>query len=219
MSVTPSVSDQTNSGSADPGEANANNNANGTPPNDNDAERRLLSDLMKHKTKSRTLEGVVESLKQEIADMKKGNLKEKEDYKALYEAEVEAHKETKRRADGLKTNVSYSEKHRAAYPALKRAGLLDDAEKLISEAELDKLELEVTSSGRFNVIGIDTFVETFKNEYPFAFKTATTPTINSGANSTTLPPNTKITPQMVIAAEGSKDYAKIRAEYLRQQKQ
>lgn len=211
---TQSVSDQTNDASSTLNQSDV------QPPKNNDAERKLLSDLMKHKTKSRDLESVVEKLNVEIQDMKAGQLKEREDYKTLYESEVEGHKETKRRADGLKQNVSYSEKHRAVYPALKKAGLVDDAEKLITENELDKLELEVTSSGRFNVIGIETFIDTFKNDYPFAFRTVNTPNINSGATSnSSLPPNSKVTVDMVLKAEGTKDYARLRAEYLKQKNQ
>jgi hypothetical protein len=213
MTTTQPVSDHENNGSANPENQQPPANDKVIDPADHD---RAIQDMLKFKARAKAAEEKLENLSNEVAELKTASLQDKEDYKALYEAEVQAHKETKRRADGLKQNVSYSEKHRAVYPALKRAGLLDEAEKLLTESELDKLELEVTSSGRFNVIGIDTFVESFKNEYPFAFKNSQPPIINSGGNSNSIPPNKKITPQMVVAAEGTKEHAELLKRYLEQ---
>jgi TolA-binding protein len=191
----------------------------GSANNVSDPEKRLLKDVMKFKNRAKELEQVVDDLKNKIESLQQNNLKEKEDYKALYEAEVTAHKETKRRADGLKQNITFSEKHRAVYPALKKAGLIDEAEKLISEAELDKLELEVTSSGRFNVIGIETFVESFKSEYPFAFKSGKTPNINSGVTNNSIQDNQVVTAAMVIAAEGDKvKHKQLLEQFLKQKR-
>lgn len=220
MQTTQMVSDQ-NQGSATQGESTANEQepaANSKVINQEDHDR-AIQDMLKFKARAKIAEEKLESLSSEVESLKRASLQDKEDYKALYEAEVASHKETKRRADGLKQNVSFSEKHRAVYPALKRAGLIDEAEKLITESELDKLELEVTSSGRFNVIGIDTFVESFKTEYPFAFKNSQPPTINSGGNSNSIPTTQKITPQMVVAAEGTKDYERLKQAYLKQRQQ
>lgn len=207
------VSDQQNDGSAttDPSLVDD------RKKEDSDAGKQLLKDMMKYKVRSRDLETKLEEASSKIDLLQKDRLEEKEDYKALYEAEVNAHKETKRRADGLKQNVTFSEKHRAVYPVLKKAGLVDRAEKLITEHELEKLEIEVTSTGRFNVVGIDTFVEDFKNEHPYAFSKNSAPVINSGSTGT-VPQGTKVTAAMVIAAENKPEYKNLYEAYKKQQK-
>jgi len=157
---------------------------------------RAVKDMLKYKGQVSDLTSRMESLVNQVEEMKANKLKDKEDYKSLYEQEVANHNETKQRLTGVSKNVVFAEKHRAVFPALKKAGFVDDAEKLLTSAALDSLEFETTSDGRFLIEGVDTFVDNFKREYSFAFKDAQPPRFNAGVGNTSHTVD-KITPAMI----------------------
>jgi hypothetical protein len=148
---------------------------------------RALADMHKFKQRARDSEDKLNSLQQTVEELKARGLKEKEDYKALYEDAKSKLEEEQRTSSKLKSNVIFSERYRAVLPALQKAGLSPDAAKLVEHADMSELEVEA-QNGRFVVNGVDLFVEKFKLEYPFAFKPASAANVNSGG---TNPPATR----------------------------
>ena len=184
---------------------------------------RAVQDMLKYKSGMRESNDKITQLESTIEEMKAANLKERDDYKSLYETEVDNHNTTKSRAQNLQDSFYTTQKHSSIYPALKKAGLRDDAEKILESISYDSLEVETTSEGRVFVNGVETFVEKFKADYPFAFEQRSAPTVNSaGGNSGNLTP-TKITPAYVIEVEkkhgrNSEQFAKVMNAYMAQKK-
>lgn len=158
--------------------------------------KRAIDDMLKYKGQVRDLTSRMEGLVGEIEGLKSKQLEEKEDYKALYEQERSLHEETKAKLLGVSKNVMFAEKHRAVFPALKKAGFRDEAEKMLTPELLNDLELETTSDGRFLVEGVETFVDMMKRDYPFYFRESKPPRINSGVGEVSFS-SEKITPAMI----------------------
>lgn len=162
--------------------------------------KRAIDDLHKYKSKWRESSEKIDELTQQLENMKQTSLKEKEDYKSLYEQTVGQLDEERNRNKSLKDSVIYSEKYRAVYPQLKKMGFRDEAQNLLDMLDLKDLEVETTSEGRFLVSGVDQWAETFKAKYPYAFKQALGPTVNSPGSS--LPPKEdKLTPAKLFEIE------------------
>lgn len=211
------VSDQTNSGSTDP-----NPNESEPKPINPDDHKRAVSDMLKYKSDSKAAKEENERLNARILEIEAEGMKEKDDYKGLYETEVSNHVETKSRADRIQASFYVTQKHNALYPALKKAGLTDEAEKLMDVFDLSSLEVETTSEGRVFVNGVDTLVEKIKADYSFAFVERKAPTVNSGGGTAGDFSGKTITPADIVAVEmksGRKsDEAKqIMAAYVKQQ--
>jgi len=136
---------------------------------------RALDDLHKYKRQAKELQASLESAQS-------NRLKEKEDYKSLFE-QYEA--KWKQELDGhakTKAEVEYNQKYNAAFASLKKEGLIDEAEKLIDKDSLADLIVEHTDQGRYIIHGKDALVQRWKKELPFAFKSQTAPKINGGGS-------------------------------------
>lgn len=191
MTVPNGVSDATNDGSATLAETKPNDQTSvsddqGKQINPAD-HKRAVDDMLKYKGQVKDLRDQLDSMNATIADMKKASLAEKEDYKALYEAEVEAHNATKKRVHDLESIFYETQKYNAVYPKLLEAGLRQDAKKILDNYDFSLLEVETTSEGRVFVNGVDTFIDQFKSDYPFAFELKKAPNINSGGISPSAP--------------------------------
>lgn len=138
--------------------------------------------------------GTVESLKTQ-------GLREKEDYKALYERESTARQEAQEKLERQRTALFNSERHRAVFPELKKAGLRDDAENLVNLHDWAGVDVDLTSNGLFNVSGVDSAIETFKNSHPYAFEKPKAPRVNGSPGSGGVPSNGELTAQKVIEIE------------------
>jgi hypothetical protein len=140
---------------------------------------RAIRDLHKFKDRAREAADQVSALQAQIDDLKAQGLREKDDYKALYEQTKQKLTEAEQANERLKQNVIYSERYRAALPALQAAGLNADATKLLDYADLNELEVE-NQGGRFAVSGVELFVDKFKADHPYAFRTPTPANVNAG---------------------------------------
>jgi hypothetical protein len=156
---------------------------------------RALRDMHKFKQAARDAESKLAQMQSQIDDLKAAGLKQKDDYKGLYEATKQKLDEQIEQNNRLKENVLYSERYRAALPALQKAGLSAEASKLVEYADLSVLEVE-PRNGRFEVSGVDLFVENFKLEHPYAFRSNKPANVNAGG---TNPPTTRGTEPMTPA--------------------
>ena len=128
-------------------------------------------------------------------------LTKNEDFKSLYEktkADLESERQT---SSKLKDSVLYSEKYRAVFPALKKAGLREDAENLLEMQQLGDLDIETTSEGRFLVSGVETYVDAFRAKHPYAFEKKKAPMINSAGGNQTVASNGSWSPEKLFKLE------------------
>ncbi len=120
------------------------------------------------------------TLKKELDAIKADKLKEKEDYKTLFEQSEASKKEIQEKHDGLKSKVVYNEKYKAVSAKLLESGLKKEAMKILDKESLDDVKVEFTSEGRINVLGADLFAEKFKKDFAFAFEQKKAPNVNGG---------------------------------------
>lgn len=166
--------------------------------------QRAIDDLHKFKRQASEFEVKFNELQAQMSDLKKNDLKGKEDYKALWEAS-EAEKNTlKAETTKLKQSVVLTEKYKAAQSALLQAGLKKEAMKILDRESFDEIVVEWTSEGRILTNGVETYVDKFKKEFPFAFGTAEAPKFNGGGGGAGNPSagaDEEMTPAKIIQLE------------------
>lgn len=156
--------------------------------------QRALDDLHKFKKQAKELQTQLENANS-------SRLKEKEDFKTLAETYEKKWKEESELHAKTKQSVEYNHKYTAAYSALKKEGLMDEAEKLLDKDGLEELVIENTDQGRYIIHGKDALVQRWKKDLPFAFKSATPPKINPGGGKTTDISDKEVTAASVFEAE------------------
>jgi len=139
---------------------------------------RALGDLHRFKDQARSQASQITELQSQIESLKTKQAADANDYKALYESEKAKSAETVQKYTDLLGHTVKTERHRAAYPALKKAGLRDDAESLIDVMDMSPMHVEATSSGRFSVDGVEDWVEAQKLKFPYAFQKPNGPNVN-----------------------------------------
>lgn len=196
------------SGSGDGGGSadGAGNSGSGSNTNDETVPlakyQHMQSDLGKAKDKLRS--------ERERADAAEAKLREQEDQRLEDEGKHKERAEReKQRADSAEQKLTdaenrfkNSEKRRHLQPALKQAGLRDDAMNLLDHQDLSSIEVQVSETGQTTVQGLNEFVDQMKNSYAYAFQKPTADTINgSGGSSGGGGGSGEITAQKVFEAE------------------
>lgn len=194
------------------GAGNPNQNPNpggaggGQDPNDKvikpEAYQRALDDMHAQKRRAAELEVKLGELNNQLTELKKNDLKGKEDYKALWEASEQEKNALKAETTKLKSSIVLTEKFKAAQAALLQAGLKKEAMKILDRESFDEIVVEWTSEGRILTNGVETYVDKFKKEFPFAFQEVKPPTFNGGGGGSGAGGGTEeMTPAKVFALE------------------
>lgn len=165
-----------------------------------DDHKRALNDMLKYKQMLKDSQGTIETLQSQIDAINRKSLQEKEDFKGLYETTQSKLSEEMERNKKLQSAFLYSERHRAVFPALKKEGFRDDAQNLLDMLDLSDVDVEATSEGRFLVNGVDSWVESFKAKYPYAFAQKKAPLINTGTGGDRFTPQS-MTPSRLLEIE------------------
>lgn len=135
--------------------------------------KRALDDMHKFKREAAELRRLDE-------EKRTASLREKERFKELseqLEKELQKEREANQRTNSVfKTTLKSS---RIVELALK-AGLRPEAREDLEMLNLDDIEVEETSSGRYIVRGADTFVDGLKKKRPHWFSDPKAPTFNGG---------------------------------------
>lgn len=169
-------------------------------------------------------------LKRELADAQKklrdaesDKLKASGDFKKLWEQERQQREELENK---LKKNTQAfvdAQKRAVVKDAMIKAGLRNDAMKIVEQAPIDDLAIDV-DDGSFKVLGVETFVSKYKSEFPFMFS-KDPGTINTGGtgNRTTQSSGGPVTNHDLFAAEkkfGTKstEYKAMLAKFLDQKR-
>jgi hypothetical protein len=170
-------------------------------------------------------------LKRELADAQKklrdaesDKLKASGDFKKLWEQERQQREELENK---LKKNTQAfvdAQKRAVVKDAMIKAGLRNDAMKLVEQAHIEDLAVDV-DDGSFKVLGVETFVSKYKSEFPFMFS-KDPGTINTGGTGTRTTTTTSSGPVKsgdVYAAEkkfgtGSQEHKAMLAKFLDQKR-
>ncbi len=168
--------------------------------------RDLRKDMLKYKDK------MIEA-QESLSKRDDEALREKQDYKTLYERSQEHANESEKKYTSLKGNVFSNEKHNAVLMAALKSGLRPEAEQDLGLLTLDGVQVEATTEGRFLVHGADEFVRDLKKTKGYWFKDENVPMINSGGTgkkSAELP--NEITAEIILELERKKNLGDKEAE-------
>lgn len=179
----------------------------------------VSNDMHKYKNRVRELEAAQNQLETD-------RLKEKEEYKTLYEKSQEELNKWKKEAETGKVLFSDTQKYEAVKRHAVQAGILDEAVDDLELIDLDGVEIETTDKGRYVVRGAKEFVDSLKTKKPYWFKSTKAPKINSGGGSAKPVKEGDLTAQDVYEAERAfkagkitqKQYHETHQRYLSQRK-
>lgn len=178
------------------------------------------ADMFKFKERVRELET-------KLGDQESQRLKEKEDYKALYEREAEARAAAVKKAEDLAGFVQQDKKFNEVKAKAIQAGFRSEAIKDLELFNLDSVSVEATTEGRFIVHGADEYVQNLKQTRPYLFTDNQAPNVNGGRGGASQPTAKKISPYDVLAVEQKwkrreitkEEYSDYLAKYDKQQTQ
>lgn len=130
----------------------------------------VKNDMLKYKAELRKRETELEQAKAKQKELELAGLRAKEDYKAMFEDADNRLKETEGKLKQTQSAIVDSTKWSSISSELLSLGLIPSstraAEKLV---DLDQLDIETTSHGRYNVLNAKTYAEKFKAEHPYLF--------------------------------------------------
>lgn len=105
-------------------------------------------------------------------------LKEKEDYKLLWEREKEKREEAERNAGELKGTIFNTLKSNAIKQEALKVGIVPSALDDIDLVDNSMVQVETTDRGTMRVLGTKDFIEVLKETRPHWFKTVGAPNVN-----------------------------------------
>ncbi len=124
--------------------------------------KRVLNDMHKFKSKYRELE---EQLKQrEVSELRK-----REEWKQLAEKYEQESQDYRGRFEGLQSALVRDKKISEVKTHALKSGIRQEALADLEMLDLDDVEIETTSTGRYNVLGADKFVNRLKVSRPHWF--------------------------------------------------
>ena len=206
-------------GTQTPPDPNAGTGAGGAPPEPTPPEMvdktrldHALDDMHKQKKRANELEEKLES--RDAADLKKQN-KYKE-YSETLETKVT---DANARADRVQNAYIDEKKFSALKEVALKSGIRDVSD--LDSVDLDQIKVETTSTGRINVLGVDTFIENQKMLKPHWFGPKASPNVNTGHVGVTAPNVVTADDLYKLEREAKKtgDPSKYREAYGRYQKQ
>lgn len=184
--------------------------------------QRAVRDMLRFKDQSKTLATQLAEVNAKLDQIQTERATQDKNFEALYSQEKSKREELETQKTKLLGSVVQSERYRAVFPALKKAGLRDDAENLLDHWSMDSIEVESTSSGRFSVSGVESFVEQMKKDYAYAFQKPKDPNVNGSSGNGTVK-ETQLTPEGLFKIEQEckkkGDMAPYKAAVLEWQKQ
>jgi len=169
--------------------------------------KRAIDDMLDKKARLKEAE-------EKIAELERGKLQEKEEYKTLYEQTKADVDKWKTEAENGKKLFKHTQKYNAVKKAALESGMLPEALDDLDLLDLDSIVVETTDAGRYAVHGVKEFVEKLKTNKAHWFKKADGPTVDSGGGGAPPKEPGPVTAQDVIKAERQWRMGKItEAEY------
>jgi hypothetical protein len=160
-----------------------------------DNHKRALDDLHKYKNQ-------VKDLETRLGDLESNSLKEKQDFKTLYEQEKQKRSEAEKREKSWKDWSVQTQRYNEVKSLAMQKGLIPQSLPDLELLDLSEVAVEVTSGNRFLVEGADVYVERLQQSRPHWFKSTKAPTVNGGGGGSPPPPeSSKLTSKDVFDAE------------------
>jgi hypothetical protein len=165
--------------------------------------------------------------KQKLADLEAKKLADDKNYQELYEREKKARLEADEQNQKKDKYYIHTQKSSEIRKLAMEIGLRSEALDDLDLLDYDGVEVEVTSTGRYNVLGGKQFVENLKNKKPHWFNKDKPPKVNAGGGGVTSPGTGKLTPTDVVNAErqmkrgkmSKEDFHVVFNKYVEQKKQ
>lgn len=156
--------------------------------------RRAIDDMHKHKKRSAELE-------QQLGDIESKRLKEKEDFKGLYEREKTRAEKAESGLQEFSTTIVNTQRLSEIKSVALQSGLRKEAIADLDLLDMTSVQVEATSNNRFLVHGATEYVERLKNQKPHWFAKDKPPNINSGGGGVPPTDDGVITPMDLNTAE------------------
>lgn len=135
--------------------------------------KRAVDDAVKNKKLLKDAEARLNAIETE-------RLREKEDFKGLADRTIKERDELKEQLTKSQSTFAETLKFNRVREAALKAGIRPEAMDDLESLDLNEIEVETTSSGRFSVRGADAFVENLKKKKSFWFQDPKAPKFNSG---------------------------------------
>lgn len=161
-------------------------------PSSNKAYDQVKADMLKYKMELKKTNEEKERLLEEKKSLETKSLQEQNQYKTLYEKTVEENKLLKDSVSKMKVNFMENEKLREIESKALAVGLKPKALDLLRTIAhgTDDVIVEVTNTGRTQVVGTDMYIEKLKQQYgDVLFVDGRAPAINTNL------PNGNVTPK------------------------
>jgi len=133
-----------------------------TPVKTDNGLNKALSDLQKFKGQVKDLEAAAETGRLD-------KLREKEQWQDLSKEWQDKAEASEKRAETLEHSMIFDKKYSAVRELAIKSGLRNEALRDLELISLDDVEIEVTSTGRINVLNADAAVSRIKNSRPHWF--------------------------------------------------
>lgn len=126
-------------------------------------------------------DSMLKDLQSKVEESENKKLQEANNYKALYESEIEKRKKAEDKTAKLAESFFNDKKMSAIKQKAVQEGIVDSCLKWIDKADHAPVQIETTSTGSVNVLGVDEFIQAFKAENPTFFASKVAPNINNSA--------------------------------------
>jgi hypothetical protein len=179
-------------------------------------ERRFNHDLMKYKNAAKESQKRESELMAKLQAIEEQSLKEKEDYKGLFER-VSAERDQFKQAVDERDQVFLNDKKFQAIEreCIKR-GIRPEALDDLRHLDHSSVIVETTSEGRYNSLGHAEFAENLKKTRPYWFQTQGAPNVNTGSPNYQAPAKRTMADILKLQTEGKKaEYEKALMEHLK----
>lgn len=137
-------------------------------------------------------------LKQTFKKQEDEKMRSNQEWQKLSEMKEKEALEWREKHDSLATNLVAREKYSALRNEVTKLGLREEAIQDLDLVDLSEINIETTSTGRYNILGADKYAQKLKSLRPHWFSNST-PNVTTTAQR--IDPMTKVTADMIIQAE------------------
>ena len=143
-------------------------------------EDKAIKDMLRFKDEAKAERTAKEQALKELETFKEAKLKESNNWKQLYENSEAKRVEVENKLKDVGSSVVSDKRISAVEKAALQAGIKKEALQDIDMLDMSGLEIETTSTGRVNVLGVDTYVADLKALRPHWFGDGSPPHIEPG---------------------------------------
>lgn len=129
-----------------------------------------LEEHQKTLTRLKSLEEERDALKKTSKDSELQQMKDQERWKEIAELKTREAEEANEKVDNMSTALQKREKMSSIRNAATQAGLRKDALDLLDLMEFPEVQIEATTLGNINIVGVSTAIEALKLKHPSLFR-------------------------------------------------